>query len=84
MEELSGRLRREINEQYSVDTQWRIEKKISDGLLRQKDAREQQMASQLKHNEASLDIHKRTHKGLLEEYYRSLEENNRLIAKLND
>lgn len=58
-------MRREVNEQYSVDTQWRIEKKISDSLLRQKELREQQMAGQLKHHEASLDIAKRTHKSLL-------------------
>lgn len=37
MDELCVKLRKEINDQYSVDTQWRIEKKISDNLLRQKE-----------------------------------------------
>lgn len=72
MDELCVKLKKEINDQYSVDTQWRIERKISDGLLRQKEIKEHQMASQLKNNDSALDIHKRTHKSLLEEYYRSL------------
>jgi hypothetical protein len=66
------------------DVQKRIERRINENLIRQREIKEKQLEGQLKTVEMTLTAHQKSHQTLREEYYRSLDENSRLIGKLSD
>jgi hypothetical protein len=82
-EETISKLKKEVHDQFSAESQRKLENKLSEHLLGQKEIKERQLAHLLKSAQSTISVHEKSHQSLLSEYYRSLDENNRLIRQLN-